>query len=214
MSRVILVAGTHSWDGDGRIDWYMPSSNFASYLATQGVQPVFGDGHPFTWSTRLGGVGFGSSDLVEWHAAGVNLLNYIVPPLCPEKRIPAVETNLIVHSHGLQVALFACASGLQVNTLISVGSPVRKDMETIARAARPNITRWLHLHSDGSDRWQWIGELFDGRFGIVRKNPLADANDFVSKVGHSDLLRNPEHFHLWAERDWLDWLQPAERSAA
>lgn len=217
MSRVLLIAGTHSWDGDGRVDWYAPGSPFVRFLIGNGVYPIFGEDvsdyagvrlRPYTWSTRLGGVGFGDGDLAGWRAAGVNLFHYLVPPLCPEKRVRPVDTNLIVHSHGLQPALFACAEGLKVNTLISVGSPVRKDTEAIARAARKNITRWLHLHSDSSDWWQVFGGFFDGKLGIVRAQPHADDNQKVPKVGHSELLRNPDHFPMWEQRGWLTWLQP------
>jgi len=215
MSRVVLVAGTFSWNGSDRGDWYAPGSPFAVFLASRGVEPLFGvrpDGpHPFTWSTELGGIG--GRGRVVWQAAGVNLFNYLVPPLCPDRQLPSAETNLIAHSHGLQVVLFAAAAGLNINTLISVGSPVRRDMWATAVTARLNIRHWLHIHSDQSDRWQWLGELFDGHLGIVREHPLADQNDFVPVVGHSELLRNPEHFHHWSDRGWLRNFEPERRAA-
>jgi hypothetical protein len=103
------------------------------------------------------------------------------------------------------VVLYACADhDLKVGTLISVGSPVRKDMMCVAKRARGNIGTWIHVHSDGSDRWQWFGELFDGHFGIVREHPLADRNDSVPGVGHGNLLRQPQHFHYWVDRKWVD----------
>jgi len=212
---VVLVAGTHSWDPKDP-DWHSPGSPFVQFLMSRGVFPVFGQQtsehggielRPFVWSTDLGGVSFGDGDLRVWLAAGLNLYSYIVPPLCPERRLPVDRTNIIAHSHGLQVVLVACRAGLKINTLISVGSPIRKDMDSTAKAARPNIKTWVHIHSDGSDRWQVFGSLFDGRLGIVRKHPLADINEFVPKVGHTDLLRDPDQFHHWQERGWLEKLR-------
>lgn len=199
--KAVLVAGTHDWSDD-RTGWYAPGSSFVDLLQSQGITPVFADGRPYTWSTALGGVGFGNRDLAGWEAAGINLLAYCVPPLCPSYRIPGDDLLVITHSHGLQVALFAFAHGLK-GRLIDVSGPVRKDMEMITRLALPNIRHWLHIHSDRSDTWQWLGELFDGKLGIVRQHWAADRNDCVPKVGHSDLLRDPAQFRHWIERQWL-----------
>lgn len=203
----ILVAGTDAWNDDATVAWYDPTSNFAEFLTTAGVGPLFAPGPtPFVWSTRLGGV-FGRGKLLEWDAAGVALKNFVIPPFHPELREPVEQTAVIAHSHGLQVVLFACAKGLKIDTLISVGSPVREDMMPTARLARANIRWWLHIHSDVSDRMQWLGELFDGHFGIVRAHPLADVNESVPHVGHSDLLNNPSDFHYWIDRGWIQKLQ-------
>lgn len=199
LTSVILIAGTNSWRPGVR-EWYMPGSPFVAFLQAQGIEPVFGqNGRPFTWSTDLGGVGFGDGDHRVWQAAGVNLIDYVVPPRCPNLRILPAYTNVIAHSHALQVVLYACADGLEVDTLVSVGSPVRADMEDTARWARPRIRRWIHLHSDRSDRWQWLGGLFDGRLGIVRRHPLADQNIAIPSVGHSTILRDPQAFHHWQD---------------
>ena len=204
--RAVLVAGTHDWSDDHN-GWYSPGSPFSSLLRLKGIEPVFADERSFVWSTGLGGVGFGNSDLAVWEAAGINLLAYCVPPLCPQHRIAPDELLVITHSHGLQVALFAFAHGLK-GCLIDVSGPVRKDMEPVARLAAPNIAHWLHLHSDRSDRWQVLGSLFDGRFGVVRAHPMADRNDSIPGVGHSELLRDPVHYHHWLQRGWL----PATRT--
>jgi hypothetical protein len=205
--RAILIAGTNGWQPDAtNPEWFQPGSAFARFLESNtSIRPVFGpDGtRPFTWSTDLGGVGFGKGDLRVWQSGGVNLYAYAVPPLAPDARIPSSDLILIAHSHGLQVALCALAYGLKADRLISIGSPIRKDMEAITAKARPNVRHWLHVHSDGSDRWQWIGELFDGGFRIRRDAPLADRNDFVANVGHSELLRNPANFHFWLEKGWV-----------
>jgi hypothetical protein len=207
----LLIAGTGSWANDSRIDWYTDGSPFVNMLTTRGHPVYFGtDGHhPFIWSTGLGGVwGTDARKLAVWAAAGQNLFDYCVPPLDPAARIPSDELNLIVHSHGLQVALFALQAGLKVHTMISMGSPIRRDVAAATKAARGNVGYWLHVHSDGSDKWQWLGELGDESFGIIRKAPLADRNDFVAGVGHSELLRDPTKFPYWLNHQWLLPLLP------
>lgn len=211
MKRVVLVAGTNSWNPDERApEWNEPGSPFVKFMQERGVSFVMPEGRVFTWSTELGGVGFGRSDLRVWHAAGLNLYGYVVPPLCPDRRIPPEETVILAHSHGLQVALFAFAHGLK-GRLVSVGGPVRKDMEPIARAARKNISSWLHLHNDFKDLWQVAGALFDGHVGIVRRHPLADMNDAMPG-GHSAVLCDPGRFPLWIERSWIFWLREASET--
>lgn len=206
--RPILVAGTGSWRDDGAVDWYCPGHAFGAFLRAEGVEPLYdGDGdacRPFIWSTDLAGLPF-FTNRKDWAAGGAALAYFIKS--C--RRLPGARTALIVHSHGLQVAAYAAAEhGLKVDTLISVGSPIRKDLTAPYEALRHQTRFWLHIHSDWSDRWQWFGELFDGHFGIVRESALADRNDFVPKVGHSEILREPAQFHHWTERGWLKLLQP------
>lgn len=203
---IILVAGTNGWNPRAtQKAWCDPGSDFARFLEAEGFSVAFGaaaDGspRPFVWSTDVGGVGFGDGDLKVWHAAGLNLYSYIIPPLYPRERIAPADTKIIAHSHGLQVVLFACAAGLKVDTLLSLGSPIREDMQATTSAARPNIRRWVHVHSDGSDWWQWLGALFDGNVGIVRAAARADENIAIPKVGHTDLLNKPEHQDIWRAR--------------
>lgn len=201
-----LVAGTGSWKDDGRVDWYCPGHPFGRFLQEQGVTPTWDGSRPFVWSTDLGGVPWtGKSD---WAAGGAALAYFV---MAFQKRA-ANRTAVIAHSHGLQVAAYAAAEhGLKIQTLITVGSPIRNDLKAQYQALRANTAYWLHIHSDGSDRWQWRGELFDTlnpfRWRVRRDAPLADKNDFVPKVGHSDLLRDPTQYHNWVERGWLDLLK-------
>lgn len=202
--KVILVAGTHGWRRAGQPAWYAPGSPFVAFLQAQGVDLVFTpEGSPFVWSTDLGGVGLGDGDHAVWASAGQNLFWYCVPPLCPEKRIPGEDLAIVTHSHGLQVALYAASLGLKIKALLDVCGPVRKDMRAVAERARPNISFWDHLYSDHTDRWQWIGELFDGQIGVVRKHPLADLNSEVPGAGHTGVLEKPELFHRWIDEDWI-----------
>jgi hypothetical protein len=199
---ICLVAGTNAWDNDHDVDWYVPGHPFGRMLRDHTLEVLTDGPLPFIWSTDLDGVVWDRKGHTDWAAGGAALSYFI-------RMLGDTHPDIIAHSHGLQVVLYAIVNhGLKVNRLISVGSPVREDMEKIAQLARPYIHTWLHIHSDGSDKWQWFGEVFDGHTGIVREHPLADTNDFVPKVGHSELLRNPQTYHFWEEKGWLDLLKP------
>lgn len=201
--KAILVAGTGSWSDTP--DWFWPGSPFAGFLAGQGVTCAYDGGRPFVWSTGLSGLPWLAKHR-EWRAGAVALDLF--------RRLVAPNEPLagVLHSHALQVGLYAAADqNVRWDRLVSIGSPIRDDMApVVARArARGNLGEWLHLHSDRSDRWQWFGELFDGHAGIVRSAPSgwADINDSVRGVGHSSILRDPSRFALWTERQWISWLR-------
>jgi hypothetical protein len=182
--------GNHREDGR----WWEPGSPLAEHLRSLGLAPLRSD--PFVWSTDLNG-GFFSlfrprkAKHSDWLAGGAALTYYL-------RNTRLEDRNIIAHSHGLQVVLYACGFyKLEINSLVSVSGPVREDMTEVSRIARPRIGYWTHVHSPG-DRTQWFGEWFDGSLGVVRKHPLADLNVGVKGVGHSDLLKDPAAFGDWA----------------
>lgn len=205
----ILVAGTNSWKDKDDADWYCPGHPFGTFLWKNGCTPDF-DGtpgtklaKPFIWSTDLAGVPFLTKKR-DWAAGGAALAYFVML----KRQRPGSATAILAHSHALQIAAYAAYEhDLKIQTLITIGSPLRADMKDQYAALRANTQYWLHLHSDGSDKWQWFGEMFDGHFGIVRETPLADKNDFVPGVGHSELLRDPAQFHYWTDRGWLNQLK-------
>lgn len=218
----ITVAGTWGWDAT----WRRPSSPWSAFMAAQGFVAIDG-GRPFVWSTDVNGARYWRrwlppryrADHRDWMAGGHNLFAWIVPPHTPAAQIPPDDVHLITHSHGLQVALCACALGLKIATLTDIAGPVRQDLIAprldllrelfgaaaaaevapvgIAVLARRNIGYWQHLYSDRTDRTQWFGELGDGALGIVRTHPLADANRLLPGAGHSGLLHDPRWFDQW-----------------
>lgn len=201
MLPVILVPGT--WGMGRPKDWDSPTSSYSALLAKFGLEHPNPD-RPFVWSTEIDGI---DDKHWTWMASGANLFNYIVPAIAPEHRIPPSKTRIVCHSHALQVVLYACKMGLRVNNLVSVGSPVRKDMMKVAEEARPNIKHWLHLAADG-DKMQMFGEFFDGHWGIRRQHPLADVNDKMPKdAGHGNVLRDQRYFDLWISKGWISFLK-------
>lgn len=208
MIPFIAVAGTWAWKGSSAGQWYDAGSPWSARMRLRGFEHqhlLVGDARPFVWTTDLNGQQFWrrwfgrSPNLNDWQAAGHNLLNYCVPAIAPDRRIRPCDLHVIAHSHGLQPILFACADGLRINTLVSVGSPVRADMLEAAQRARRNIGCWWHFYSDFTDRWQWLGEVGDGRLGVVRQHQLADHNIALPGVGHSNILTDIRLFtEVWS----------------
>lgn len=204
VAQFLAVNGTH--ENRNKEQWSSPDSAISKFLERQGLMNIAHSAMlPFDWSDDLD-----LNDGEDWPAGGRSFFYYLVPPLHPEYAWPSEETVAITHSHGLQVALWAAKYGLKIDRLLDIAGPVRKDMMPVAQEARLNIRRWMHVHSDGSDRMQWLGELFDGKLGIVRKHPLADINVEVKKVGHGGLLRDPQDFPLWLEKGLVNFLKTGE----
>ncbi len=204
----IAIGGTWAWNGSSRGQWYDPGSPWSANMRARGLEHhhlYSGAPRPFVWTTDLEGNQWWRrligkpADVTEWQAAGQNLFAYCVPPIAPGVQIAACNLHIIAHSHAAQVVAFACADGLRVNTLITVGSPIRADMLQVYRRARANIGFHWHFHSDSSDRFQWLGAFGDGRIGIVRRHPFADQNVGLPGVGHSDILNNMRLFaDVWS----------------
>ncbi|MBI4251007.1 MAG: hypothetical protein HY618_00975 [Candidatus Tectomicrobia bacterium] len=183
----VLVAGT--WGGFNAGDWWRPGSPFAREAGRNGVRLLAPD-DPFRWSTRLDGI---IGDNGEWELSGEVLKWY-----CHAKA-PGEPVNLIAHSHGGQVAAYAAARGLRVSTLITIATPVRRDMEPVYSRASGSISgRWVHIHTGRRDRWQWLGGLGDGLLGVRREMPAPARNVLEPGRDHTSLL-DPA---LWTERGW------------
>lgn len=192
MANVLLVQGT--WGDDDR--WWRRSdegNTFADAVVAAGHHLIAPPGRQYEWSTDLGGIMPGNRDLNVWRGAGRYLHDHLDPPLCPFGAIE--DVTIIAHSHGRGPVKFACHEGLWVPTVIFVSGPIRKDVDREAAGARENIGRLICLNGGRKDRWQWIGTLFDGRFGIERQDPEADVWETYKDADHSSLLRDPKQFH-------------------
>lgn len=203
MIYYITVAGTFGARKGN--DWFLPNSDFSKFLHEQGCDQL--ETNPlkrYMWSTALDGV---DADNTVWDAAGRALAHYIAPPLLGESLVKPEDTYIIAHSHGGNVVAYACGKyGLKINGLITIGTPIRKDLYEVYQAASPNITRHLHLYAGWRDYWQVLGALFDGRFGIHRKHPFARSCK-IPGGDHGSVLRDKKFFPLWLDRGWLNfWL--------
>jgi hypothetical protein len=205
----VPVQGTNSWrDIPIRAAqfttklWWQEGSDFTQYLLSKHNLMVLNPHLPFIWDTDISGV-FWKKGHRDWMAAGANFLRHF-----EFQDVPMEARNAIPHSHGLQVVLHACAQGLKLRNVVSVCGPVRKDMMKVAEAARPNIGHWLAI-SDPKDRTQQKGEWFDGSLVYQHKHPLADVNDVIPGIGHSNVLYDPSYFHFWAENHWPEFLSRA-----
>lgn len=218
ITKVIPVFGT---SGFCNIDtplphpdhWYEAGHPFVQFLASNGII-LYDPEVPFEWTGDLDGHfgwlpwnWFGSKDHRDWKAGGRALRYYLAG-------IPLKDRNIIAHSHGLQVVLYAVGGAKMtdkpcpVNKLVTVGSPVRADMEAQVRKARPHISYWEHLFDPTDvDRMQIAGEFGDGRIGTQRHISMADRNTKCEYCGHSDVLRDEQKYSKWIELGTIDRLR-------
>ena len=204
----VPIVGT--WGGE----WARSDSPFAQYLASCDFAPVFRE--PLDWTGDVDWLSFGRRRHRDWRAGASALSYYLNPPKPVDDAwrstyVPILARNAIAHSHGGQVALYACADhDLKLRTLVTIGTPIRKDMADVAARAAKNIRRWMHLRSDRSDLWQLFGAIGDGRVGAYRDFPIAGVvNHAIPGIGHSGILERPEWFHLWEDQGWLDAIRKA-----
>lgn len=192
LAPLIPIAGTHADDDP----WWLPGSPLLRSLP-RGL-PLFSETEPFEWTTDLDGVGLYARKHTQWQLAGT-LLRYYVKASC----VPTGErVQLFAHSHGGQVAAYAAAQGMLIDTLVMVGTPVRWDMMKVYSHAKRNIRRWV-LVSSPFDWWQILGELCGGRFGLYRTNPFADRNLTIEAPSHHALL----DVHWWKDGLWTLFTQ-------
>ena len=195
MPRYLPIQGTDGWDKD---QWWKAGSPFTTAMARVGWDLLQSE-DPFVWSTDLDGAN--PLALVcrpwqrreakhrDWEAGGLALHYFL-------KDVPYEDRNLVSHSHGLQVVLYAARHGSKIRSLIDISGPVRGDMSIVTDMARPQIARWVHVYDQKTDWIAWAGQLFDGRLAVSRAHPEADINISLQGVGHSGLLRDPALFPL------------------
>lgn len=193
----IPVPGTWAWDENpNKLEWYEVGSNIDRKLSSLNLK-MHAVG-ALMWPTNLDGTPMERNHTI-WKGAGKHLV-------CHCQRVPLEQRNIIAHSHGGNVVFYGCSYGLKINNLITVGTPVRRDMEKVVLAARPNIGFWLHISDASFDLMAYLGTMFDRRFRIKQLHnfDLADKNDDVSDIGHSKVLNDA--LGGWDERGWASML--------
>lgn len=208
------IAGTHD---ASESSWWKDGSPFNLFLKSNNIlllRPTF----PFEWTTDLDGTSVFShilkrgkpTDHRDWLAGGAALDYYYGYDKNFRNLEPRYNRNIICHSHGHQVVMFAASRGLKLNNVIVVGGPVRSDLDSIYREARPNIKRLLSISIE-NDWWQRLGEFGDGHFGWKSENPYADKNIKIKEnIKHGSLLRDSAHFDKWKSQGWLEFLSQTE----
>lgn len=192
----ISVHGT--WDL-GEDAWWRHGSSFCKFAGENGLH-CEEEHEPFFWSGAIDGVGFFGNKHETWMASGLSLKNRL--------RLSKREhRNLILHSHALQNAAYA---DIEVNNIITVGSPIREDMADLYLKLRKRCNKWLHIYDASWDKMGFLGQMFDGRWFGGRDCPLAHFNDPLKKIGHSSILRDQKAMQNWVTRGWFHFLKTGE----
>lgn len=197
------VAGTWGWSEtkDEEYDWWEFGSEFNKF-ATKRNTLMSRPADPFVWSTNLDGLSrfawlrkliTHKQGNYNWDAAGWAFNNY-------QSGVTYWHRSTILHSHGLQVISYACGKyNLELPVLVTFASPIRSDLKDLYKKARKNIRYWIHIYDPEFDFMQWAGGLFDSDCGNSRECSYADINIPIPTSSHSNLLKNPNYFHLLDE---------------
>ena len=207
MQLYIPIAGTWSRSrrdpSNDELAWYDSNSAFDKLLANQGYTRVDQNPgkDPGYWSGDVGGLlvqklRFWKEPHTPWREGAADLRRFLY-----RRRVElAAGVTLIAHSHGGQVVAYALrARPLGVNgsvvpiTVVTVDTPIRRDMARVYELACQNSVRWLHLYSERgwSSKFRWLGNRFGSR--------VLDGADLNIKIagGHSGCLSDQEHMKQW-----------------
>lgn len=228
-ARLTLGPGTHAIKGGLRTrgDWFHDGSELCEFFFNQGIGCSY-----FPWPTALAGFEFWKPllgmkpNLLDWEVPALNAKDRFQPiEVSPEYWPRPSRIHWLVHSHGINPVLIACAMGLRINVLVSVCSPVRCDvLEKYGELARLNIGYHLHYYAEG-DRIQFAGGLGDGHLGVLRDFNYSRGGRTIYRcdetvrlpedAGHSGLLHEPKYrtelltaAELILDRDGRDDLLP------
>ena len=180
----IPIAGT--WERKKANRWTDEGSMFDRHLESLGWDRR-ADQLGF-WSTALAGsrLCLGNGHHVWQYGAGI-VKRFLL------KNVTWDDRNLVVHSHGGQVLFYALANQekpiLTIRSLVTVGTPVRPDMDDVRKAAKGRVDIHVHMYSIGwGSRFRWLGQGGAFRRGM----PEAHFN-YTMKGGHSGMLTEEKH---------------------
>ena len=200
MSRVLYTAvgGTGSQYDNG---WWKPNSILSTFLLSNGICPIKPE--PFIWSTDLDGVHPISylrktkARHSDWEAGGAALRYYL-------EDLPETDRNIISHSHGRQVVLYAASQGLKINKFLDISGPVREDMYL---DNLDNIKHMVHVYSNW-DYMQILGSLFDRHVGLSVTCPISEKNiKLAHEYGHSGIVADSTKFNVWITENLIGFLK-------
>lgn len=178
--EAVSVEGT--WGSKrGSLAWWRWGSDFWHQLIARGfAQFDVEEDAKFHWDDGIEGV-FGKNK--RWILGGMRLKYFMDAYRNPDKK-----ALVVAHSHGGQVAAYAAANGTKMDVLVTMATPVRKDMIEVYKDAQQEVGLWIHIHSNRSDWMQWLGSWFDGSWKLRRRMKYADIQISLPGVGHSGML--------------------------
>lgn len=181
--RYVPIAGTN----EKKVSWCSPGSDFDQHLMGRGFVR-YADKHQL-WSRALAGTFFTASGHQVWEHGGQDVDDYLFQ-WSPEE---LSHTVVIAHSYGGAVLAYALARSPYLRThlgaIITVGTPVRRDLDKVWAQARESNMRHIHLYGTGwGARIRWFGQ----RGRLKREMPWANVNMPV-KGGHSGVVRKLKH---------------------
>ena len=102
-----------------------------------------------------------------------------------------MDADLVAHSYGGAVVAYALAGRpmIRVRAVITMGTPLRRDLDPVWKLAEEAIE--LHVHMYGTGFKSWV-RLAGQRFRPMRKMPWL-VHNFAVKGGHSAIFRSAKH---------------------
>lgn len=213
--KYITVPGTWSWPKDWNVvapeEWWRFGSDHNKFLTEQGFS-LYRPDTSFIWNSEVDGERFferfekepnsGYKDHHAWISGAIALAFFV------QGGVEAKDTNIICHSHGLQVVLYACYRfNLKINNLLSVCSPIRHDMVDVTEAAIKNIKFWVQVQDTEEDEWQRRGRFGDGAIQIHRPRSKANVEVNIDGIDHSKILYDKNYYHHWIDEGLIDYLR-------
>lgn len=199
-TRAFAVHGT--WDFSEKA-WFRKGSTFYEFAKANNIFLTGSPTHdvPFEWSGDVNGAfGFKGRDTKhrDWRAGGMSFKYFI-------EQHPLINRNIIIHSHALQIVAY---SEVDLNNIITIGSPIRNDMELWYKNMLLRAKAWKHIYDKKWDRMGFLGQLFDGKwFGSRRCDIVGVDNCEVANISHSKILRDETYMKMWVDNGWFDFLR-------
>ena len=182
MFRYMPISGTHE---KRKKSWVNKGSLFDRFMTVFGFTRLADDLR--FWSGALAGTFFTSSGHRVWQYGGRQVYSFL-EKLTEEERKKLV---IVAHSHGGTVLAYALAMRplLKVGAIVTVGTPVRRDIDDVWQKAKEATDLHIQIYSVGFGSFvRWIGQ----RGRLRREMPWADKRWSV-KGGHSGVLRKRKH---------------------
>ena len=170
------VQGTGGWSNDRtRPGWWKYGHELHTYLYDELGIDYHYSADPFVWNTDVNGLrtlhllkkilrgGKPTAKHADWISSARGLRFAL-------DRVPLKDRNLVCHSHGGQLAFYAAEQDATtvlrldndeplINFLLTIGTPIRKDMFRVLRLGRKNIKTWYHVQDVDQDWVQWAGSV-------------------------------------------------------